>query len=61
MNHNLRCRICGCFIGYKEFESDEIKIIFTPDTEFSIEKTEYEHIKHYESGIWNRLKIGGEK
>jgi hypothetical protein len=42
---NERCEICGRFIGYKEFSNDEIKIDFTPDTEFTTEEIKYTHKK----------------
>lgn len=58
MSNEFRCRICGCFIGYRELNTDEINILYAPDTEFTVEKTEYEHKKHYEYGIWKKLKKG---
>lgn len=38
-----KCTICGKFISYKDFEQDKITADYTPDTELSIEETEFTH------------------
>lgn len=39
----MRCENCGCFIGIIDFEKDNVNVEFTPDTYWSVEKTELEH------------------
>jgi len=41
---NIRCYLCGRFIGNKDFEANKVDVKFTPDTEFTSED-----IKHYHS------------
>lgn len=41
----VRCDICGRFISDKELDNNEIKVEFTPDTEFTVEKTSFIHKK----------------
>lgn len=38
----IRCEVCGRFIGYNEMP-ENVKIDFTPDTEFTIEETLFTH------------------
>jgi len=38
-----KCGICGRFIANKEFEQEKIMVEFTPDTEHTVERTEYLH------------------
>lgn len=44
-NNCIRCAFCGKFISYAELEKGEIKSTFTPDTMFTVEETEFAHIK----------------
>lgn len=42
----MRCEYCGKFIGYEEFNKGEAIVeSFTPDSHFTIEKTEMAHVK----------------
>ncbi len=41
----FKCDVCGKFIGYAEFERDEIKTEYRPDTVYTSEKFTYVH-KH---------------
>ena len=41
----FRCTICGRYISYSDIEKNKVKINFTPDTQFTIEKTEMTHKK----------------
>jgi len=41
----FRCNICGRFIGFKEFEKQDVRIDFVPDTYVSIEKSLFYHEK----------------
>lgn len=43
--NKIRCSICGKFISYLEIEKEKVKIEYTPDTEYTIEKTEFTHKK----------------
>lgn len=38
-----KCSICGKFISYSDIEKDLITVDFTPDTEYTIEKTVMTH------------------
>ena len=40
----FRCQVCGKFIGYGEIP-ENVKVDFTPDTEFTTEETVFTH-KH---------------
>lgn len=42
---SIKCEICGKFIGYKEIDDDKIIINYTPDSEYTIEKTDFTHKK----------------
>ena len=53
----IKCNICGKFIGYSEFENDGVQVDFTPDTEYTIEKTTFTHKKC--SKLNNTCKICG--
>jgi len=46
----IRCCICGRFI---KLSDQDFKIEHTPDSPFSVEKTEYMHNECYR--IWNNL------
>lgn len=39
-----RCVYCGRFISYGEFETKMADVYFTPDTHFTVEKSEPYHI-----------------
>lgn len=41
----FKCIYCGKFIGYKDIGTDKINSKFIPDTEFTIELTEFWHTK----------------
>lgn len=41
----IRCSYCGKFIGYAEFQRNEIKTEFTMDTQYSVEHIEHIHKK----------------
>jgi hypothetical protein len=41
----IRCEVCGKFISYAEIENDLVTVDYTPDTEHTIECTEFTHIK----------------
>lgn len=43
-NTVFKCTKCGKFLSYEELDSDNVKFEFTPDTEFSIESSEYYHL-----------------
>ena len=38
----FRCTICGQYIAYKDIP-DNVLVEFTPDTEFTIERTDMTH------------------
>jgi len=38
----FRCQVCGRFIKYNEIPKN-VEVDFTPDTEFTIEKTLFTH------------------
>ena len=40
----FRCQICGKFISYNEIDKGEIKVEYTPDTEYTVESTEFTHL-----------------
>jgi len=40
----FRCQNCGKFISYKEIEDGKIKVDYTPDTEYTVECTEFVHL-----------------
>ena len=45
MNKNpIKCYICGKFIKYEDIGTDRVKITYTPDTERTIESTEFWHL-----------------
>ena len=44
-NQRIRCNVCGKFISYSDIENGKVYSKFTPDTQFTIEKTEWFHIK----------------
>lgn len=44
-NNKFKCDICGKFIGYDEFDKNDIKIEFTPDTYYSVETIKFVHKK----------------
>lgn len=39
----FRCTICGKFISYNEINKNKIRVEHTPDTEFTVENTEFTH------------------
>jgi len=39
----IRCGVCGKFIGFKEFDNNEIKTEYTPDSYYTVEKIEHNH------------------
>jgi len=41
--NEFRCKVCGKFISYKDFDSNNVKVDFTPDTQFTVESYEYAH------------------
>ena len=41
----FKCSICGKFISYKSIDKNLVSINYTPDTEITIEKTEFTHKK----------------
>jgi hypothetical protein len=43
--HYFKCDVCGKFIGYVEFERDEIKTDYRPETVYECEKITHIH-KH---------------
>jgi len=43
MKKQPRCGICGRIIGASEFDRDEIKVDFVPDTERTVESTTFTH------------------
>lgn len=43
--HYFKCDVCGKFIGYAEFERDEIKTEYRPETVYEWEKITHVH-KH---------------
>jgi ketosteroid isomerase-like protein len=49
----FKCTICGKFISYDELDKDEVTVVFTPDTEFTIEATEMTH----EKCKWDYIKV----
>ena len=40
-----QCIYCGKLISYSDMDKKKAKAEFTPDTEFTIEKTEWYHVK----------------
>lgn len=40
----FRCSVCGKFISYSEIDKNEVKVEFTPDTEYTIEETVFTHL-----------------
>lgn len=50
LDGKIRCWWCGKFIGYKEFERNEIRADFIPNTEFTVESCEYAHKKCIKDG-----------
>ena len=40
----FRCQKCGKFISYKEIDEGKVKVDYTPDTEYTIECTEFAHL-----------------
>jgi hypothetical protein len=53
---SMRCNKCGKFISYKDIETAEVIVLFTPDTPFSVEGWEY---KHVQCNVPRRLRGGG--
>jgi len=43
--HYFKCDVCGKFIGYAEFERDDIKTEYRPETLYECEKITHIH-KH---------------
>ena len=42
MNKNpIKCSVCGKFISYKDITLRRVKIDYTPDAEYTVEKTEF--------------------
>ena len=41
----FKCRSCGKFIGHNDFINGNVNIKFMPDTNFTVEATEYYHKK----------------
>lgn len=40
----FRCSVCGKFISYSEIDKNEVKVEYTPDTEYSVEETVFTHL-----------------
>ena len=53
----FRCTICGRYVSYDDIENKEVKIDFTPDTEFTTEKTEMTHCS-CEQQMWRDIQEG---
>ena len=46
MNKNpIKCSVCGKFISYKDITLRRVKVDYTPDSEYTTEKTEFWHLK----------------
>jgi hypothetical protein len=43
--NKFKCSICGKFISYLEIDKGNIKVEFTPDTEYTVEETIFTHKK----------------
>lgn len=41
----VRCLSCGKFIGHEDFQQDKVRVVFTPDSEYTMERIEYQHKK----------------
>lgn len=52
--NQIKCEICGKFIKYSDIPV-LVNIKFTPDTEYTIEKTEFAHNKCITSNKINSL------
>lgn len=50
----FKCTICGKFIAYKDIEDDKVNIVFTPDSEYTIEETLMTHEKCYKEFMENK-------
>jgi len=55
-NIDFRCIICGRYVSYDDIEAQKIKIDFTPDTEFTVEKTEMTH-SCCERQMWRDIQL----
>lgn len=40
----FRCSVCGKFISYSEIDKNEVKVEYTPDTEYTVEETVFAHL-----------------
>lgn len=40
----FRCSVCGKFISYSEIDNNEVKVKYTPDTEYTVEETVFTHL-----------------
>ena len=40
----FRCSVCGKFISCSEIDKNEIKVEYTPDTEYTVEETVFTHL-----------------
>ena len=45
-----KCSVCGKFIGFIDFMKDEVKMEYTPDSEYTDEDIVHTHIKCYNNG-----------
>ena len=43
IGNSIRCSICGKFISYNDVDNGKAEVNFTPDTEYTIECTEFIH------------------
>ena len=58
MESRLRCAWCGRFIGYKNNQNkNKIKIIYIPESPFTIELLEYYHANCVTPIIKKKIKL----
>jgi len=52
MNKNhIKCSVCGKFIKYDDIGTDKIKVKYIPDTEYTVESTEFCHLGCIENKV----------
>lgn len=44
-NYPIRCSTCGKFVSYSDISKGKVLVEFIPDTEYTIESTEFTHTK----------------
>lgn len=53
--NTFKCSLCGKYVSYKEIEDNKVLVVYTPDTEYTMEETRMTHTACHEN-LMKRIK-----